>query len=303
VSSSSSIISLFPFARTSLQIFSPHFLNQLAMLLASPYLGLEFYSHILRKGLRNARPRLLWQSTPSLFPGSANGSDLSPAPVQSPPPTLPPSPPCAESAGVLVTLLLYAKKRHKPARSALSSITAPPTDVLTRAVRKVALRSLSWDASTPPLLSVSTVVGSTPRSMAPVPSAAKCSPPSVLLGTKTFPMPPTRASPKRPLRAQVLTQLCRPLQPGTVLVSLLLGNSPNLKLLNLFAARLHSLTSPPPFPAGTSLALVVASSVLSPVPTGASSLRLTTTWNFKCRQPQPQHRVLQHPNHSIILVV
>jgi len=156
----------------------------------------------------------------------------------------------------------------------------------TRAVRKGALRSLSWDAATPPLLSVSTVVGSMPLSMAPVPSAAKSSPPSVLLGTKTFPMPPTWASPKPPLRAQLLTQLCRPPQPGTVLVSLQLVNLPNLKPLNSFAARLHSLTSPPLFPAGTSLVLAAPSSVLAPVPTGASPLRPTTTWNFKCRQPQ-----------------
>ena len=238
-----------------------------------------------------------------MFPGSANPSDLSPARTRSPPPTLPPRPGSAQSAGVLVTLLHYAKKRHKPARSALSSITPPPTDVLTRAVRKGALRSLSWDAATPPLLSVSTVVGSTPHSMAPVPSAAKSSPPSVLLWTKTFPMLPTRASPKPPLRAKLLTQLCRPLQPGTGLVSLLLANPPHLKPLNLFAAHLHSLTSRPPFPEGTYLVLVAPSPVLAPVPTGASLLRPMTTWSFKCRPARPHHRVLHHPNHSIILVV
>ena len=78
-----------------------------------------------------------------MFSGLVNPSDLSPAPARSPPPTLPPSPRSAESAGVLVTLLLYAKKRHKPARSARSSITAPPTDVLTRAVRKGVFSKLS----------------------------------------------------------------------------------------------------------------------------------------------------------------
>jgi len=74
-----------------------------------------------------------------MFTGSANPSDSSPAPERSPPPTLPPNPHTAESAGVLVTLLLYAKKRHKRAQFALSSIIAPPTDVLIKAVRKGAL--------------------------------------------------------------------------------------------------------------------------------------------------------------------
>jgi len=238
-----------------------------------------------------------------MFPCLANPSDFSPAPARSPPPTLPPNSCSAESAGVLVTLLLYAKKWHKLARSALFSITAPPTHVLTRAVRKGALRSLSWDAATPPLLCVSTVVGNTPLAMAPVPSTVKSSLPSVLLGTKTFPMPPMRASPNRPLRVQLLAQLCRPLQPGMVLVSLPLANLPNLKPLNLCAARPPSLPSLPPSPAGTSLVLAGPSSALAPVLTGASPLRLPTTWNFKCRQPKPQHRVLHHPNHSNILVV
>jgi len=43
---------------------------------------------------------------------------------------------------LLVTLLPCAKKRHKPAQSALSSTTVPPTGLLIRAVRKEALRSL-----------------------------------------------------------------------------------------------------------------------------------------------------------------
>ena len=77
-----------------------------------------------------------------MFLGSANPSDLSPAPTQSLPPTLPPSLHSAGSAGALDTLLLYAKKRHKLPRSALSSITVLPTDVLTKAVQKVVLRSL-----------------------------------------------------------------------------------------------------------------------------------------------------------------
>ena len=74
--------------------------------------------------------------THSMFAGSANPSGFSPVPARSPPPTLPPHPRSAESAGVFVTLLLYAKKRHQLARSALSSIIALPTDVLIKAVRK-----------------------------------------------------------------------------------------------------------------------------------------------------------------------
>jgi len=164
-----------------------------------------------------------------MFPGSANPSGSSPASARSPPPTLPPNPRSVESAGVLVTLLHYAKKRHKLARSALSSIIAPPPDVLIKAVRKGASRSRSWDAATPPLLSVSTVVVSTPLSMAPVPSAAKSSALSVLLVTKTFPIPPIWATPKPPLKVQLFTPLYRPPQPGTVLVSLTPANLPNPK--------------------------------------------------------------------------
>ena len=166
---------------------SLHSLNQLAMLLTSPYLGLDSYSQIRLKGRRSAQPQWLWQSTRFMFPSSANPSHFSPVPARSLPPTLPPSSPSAGSAGALVTPLLYAKKRHKLAQSALSSIPVPPTAVLTKVVRKGALRSLSWDAAMPPLLCVSTVVVSTPHSMAHVLSAAKCTPLSVLLGTKTFP--------------------------------------------------------------------------------------------------------------------
>jgi len=99
-----------------------------------------------------------------------------------------------------------------------------------------------------PLLSVSTVVVSTPLLMAPVPSAAKSSPLSVLLGTKTFPMPPMWATPELPLKVQLFTQLYRALQPGTVLLSLPLANLPNPKPLSWSAARLPSLTSPLPSP-------------------------------------------------------
>jgi len=78
---------------------------------------------------------------------------------------------------------------------------------------------------------------------------------------------------------------------------------PRLRQSNLFAVHLPSLPSPLPFPAGISMVLAAPSSVLAPGPTGASPLRPTTTWSFKCRQARPQHRVLHHPNHSIILVV
>jgi len=190
----------------------PLFLNQSAILLTSPYLEVDSYIQIRLKGLRSAQPRWLWQSTHSIFPSSANPSGFSPAHTRSPPPTLPSYAHSADNAGLLVTLLLYAKKRHKRARSELPSIPVPPTDVLTKAVRNGALRSLSWDAATHPLLSASTVVVSTPLLMAPVPSAAKSSLLSVLLGTKTFLMPPMPASPKPPLRVQLLTQL-NPLLP------------------------------------------------------------------------------------------
>ena len=202
------------------------------MLLTSPYLGLDSCSEIWRKGLRRPQPRGLWRLTHFMFPVSANPSDFSPAPVRLLPPTLPPSLRSAESAGVLVTLLLNPKKRYKPARSALCSITILPTEVLTKAVRKEALRSLSWVAAIPPPLSVSTVVVSTPSSMAPVLSAAKSSPLSVLPGTKTFPMPPMRTSFKPPLRVQMLPLLYRLLQPVTALVPLPLANLPNPRLLN-----------------------------------------------------------------------
>ena len=165
------------------------------------------------------------------------------------------------------------------------------------------MKSRSWDAATPPLLSVSTVVVSTSHSIAPVPSAAKSSPHSVLRGTNTFPMPPMWAPPKPPLRVQLFTLLFQPLQPGTVLIFLPLANLPNPKLSNWFAAHLPNLTSPLPSPAAISLVLAAPSSEQAPVPTGASPRRPTSTWIFGCRQAQPQHRVLHHPNHSIILVV
>jgi len=237
-----------------------------------------------------------------MLPGSANPLGYSHAPAQSPLPTLPPNPHSAESAGVLVALLLYAKKRHNLARSALSSITAPPTEVLTKAARKGALPSPLWVAATPPPLSVSIVEVSMPLSMAPVPSAAKSSPLSVLPGSKTFLMPPMWATPKPALRVQRFTQLYRPLQPDTVLVSLPLANLRNLKTLILFAALPPTLALPPPSPAEISLVQAAPSSELAPVPTGASPYRPTSTWIFRCREAQPQHRVLHYPNYSIILV-
>jgi len=165
------------------------------------------------------------------------------------------------------------------------------------------LGSLSRDAETPPILSVSTAVVSTPRGMAPFPSAAKSSPLSVLLGTKTFPMPPMRASPQPPLRVQLLPQLCRLPQQGTGLVSPPQVNLRNPKLFNRFVVRPPSLTSPLRSPTGTSLMLAAPSSEQEVVPTGASPRRPTSTWSFRCRQAQPQHRVLLHPNHPNILVV
>jgi len=180
VSNSSFTIFLALFFRTSLLTSSLHCLNQSAMGLTSPYLGQDSCCQIRRKGPRSAQPHWLWRSTYFMFPGLANPSDLSSGPAQSPPPTLPPSSHSAASAGVLVTQLLYAKKRHKLARSALSSITVLPTDALTKALRKEAFRSVSYDVAMPPLLSASTVVASTPPSMASVPSTAKSSPLFVL---------------------------------------------------------------------------------------------------------------------------
>jgi len=219
------------------------------MRLTSPYLGLDSCSQIRLNGLRSRQPRWWWRLTHFRFPGSANVSDLSPTHVRSLPPTLPPSPRSAESGGALVTLLLYAKKRHKLARSALSCNTVWPTDVQTKAVLKEALRCLFWDAVMPPLLSVSNVVVSMPPSMAPVPFAAKSTPLSVLLGTKTFLMPPIRASFKPPLRVPLLPQLYRLPQPGMALISLPPVNLPNPKLLNSFTAHPPSLTLQLPSPA------------------------------------------------------
>jgi len=117
--------------------------NQSAMLLTSPFLELDSCSQTRRKGPKSAQPPWWSQSTHFMFPGLVNPSDFSLAPARSPPPSLPPSPPSAGSAVALDTLLLYAKKRHKLAQSALSSITVLPTVALTKAVRKEALRSLS----------------------------------------------------------------------------------------------------------------------------------------------------------------
>jgi len=157
----------------------------------------------------------------------------------------------------------------------------------------------------PPPLSALTVAVSMPLSMAPVLSVAKFSPLSVRPGTITYPMPPPprRAFFRQPLNIPLLPQPYRPLRLDTAPVSLPLVNLPSLRQSNPLAVHLPSLPSPLPFPAGISLVLAPPSSGLAPVPTGASPLRPTTTWNFKCRQAQPQHRVLHHRNHSIILVV
>ena len=110
-----------------------------------------------------------------------------------------------------------------------------------------------------------------------------------------------------PLQTTPQGPTARPTVPATPArhapVSLPLVSLPGMRQSNLFAVHLPSLPSLLPFPAGIFLVLVAPSSVLAPVPTGASPLRPTTTWNFKCPQAQPQHRVLHHPNHSIILVV
>ena len=132
----------FLFFRTNLLTSSLHCLNQSAMLLIFPYLGVDSCRQIRRRGLRSAQPQWLWRSTHFRFPISASPSDFCPVPAWSLPPTPLPSPLSAESAGGLVTLPPLAKKRHKPVQSALSFTTVPPTDVLTKAVRKEVLRSL-----------------------------------------------------------------------------------------------------------------------------------------------------------------
>jgi len=156
----------------------------------------------------------------------------------------------------------------------------------------------------PPLFE-STVAVSTPLLMAPVLSVAKFPPLPARPGTKTYRMlpPPTWAFFKQPLKVQLLPQPYRPLRLDMAPVSLPLVNLPSLRQLNSFAVHLPSLPSPLPFPAGIYLVLAARSSMLAPVPTGASPLRPTTTWNFKCRQAQPQHRVLHYPNPSITLGV
>jgi len=155
----------------------------------------------------------------------------------------------------------------------------------------------------PPPLSVSTVVASTPPSMAHVPSAAKSSPLSVLPGTKIFPTPPMWASLKPPLRVQLLLQSCLLPQPDTALVSLPPANLPIPRPLDSFGVPPTNLALPLPSPAGISLVLAAPSFELAPVPTGASPPRPTSTWILRCRQALPHHRVLHHPHPSIALVV
>jgi len=153
-------------------------------------------------------------------------------------------------------------------------------------------------------LSASIVAVSMPLLTALVLSVVKFSPLSARPGTKTYPMPPppTPAFFRQPLKVPLLPQPYRPLRLDMALSSLPLVSLPSLRQSNSYAVHLPSLPSPLPFPAGISLVLAAPSSVLAPMPTGASPLRPTTTWSFKCRQAQPQHRVLHHPNHSIILV-
>jgi len=142
VSNSSFTIFRFQFSQRSRLTFSLHSLNQLAMLLMSPYLGIDSFSQIRRRGLTSAQPRWLGQSTHFMFAVLVSPSTFSPSPARSPPPTQPPRPCCAESAGGLVTLLLSARKRHKAAQPALSSPPIPLTHVLTKAVLTGALKYL-----------------------------------------------------------------------------------------------------------------------------------------------------------------
>jgi len=154
----------------------------------------------------------------------------------------------------------------------------------------------------PPPLSASTVVVNTSPLIAPVLFVAKSSALSVYRGTKRNPMPLMRAILKPPLRVQLLPQPYPPLRLGMSPASLPLPNLPNPRQSSPFAAHLPSLASPVPFPAGITLVLAAPFSVLAPVPTRASPLRPTSPWKFRCRQAQPQHRVLHHPNSPRILV-
>ena len=149
----------------------------------------------------------------------------------------------------------------------------------------------------------STVVVSMPSLMAPVLSAVRSSPLFAHQGIKTYPMPPKRAFLRPPLRVKLPPQPYWLLKPGTVPIFLPLANPPNPRLLSSFAAHLPSLTSPPPSPAGSCLVVTAPSSRLVQVLTGASLRRVTSIWNFRCRQVQPQHRDLHHPNPFITLVV
>jgi len=146
-------------------------------------------------------------------------------------------------------------------------------------------------------LSASTVAVSMPLSMALVLSLVKFSPLSVRPRTKTYlmPPPPMRALFRQPLKVPLLSQPYRRLQLNMAPVSLPLVSLPSLRQSNTFAVHLPSLHSPLAFPAGIILVLIAPSSLLAPVPTGVSPPRPTTTWNFKCRQAQPQHTVLYSP--------
>jgi len=81
------------------------------------------------------------------------------------------------------------------------------------------------------------------------------------------------------------------------------SESTHPKTVKLVRSGSPSLSLPLLFPTAISLVLAAHSFELIQVPTGASLHRLTSTWIFRCRQAQPQHRVLHHSNHSIILVV
>ena len=179
------------------------------------------------------------------------------------------------------------KEEAKLAQSALSSITVPPTDVLTKAVRKGALRSLSWDAATTPLLSVSTAVVSTPLSMASRPMRREIlsalRPPSDqdspdapeaglpqttsqgLTAPPTVPATPARHGPRFPPASEST-------QPETV------------KLVRSASAESNLAA---PLPAGTSLVLAAPTSELAPVPTGVSPHRPISTWILDVEKPSP----------------
>ena len=248
VSNSSFITSHVLFSQTSLLTCFLNSLNQSVTLLTSPSLGLGSYSLIGRRGLRSAQLQLLLPSTHFMFPVWASPFVFSPVLALWLPPTPPPNLPSAGSAGVLVTLLACAKKRHKPAQSALSSTTVPPTGVLIRAVRKEASRSLWLDGAMPPPLSASIVAVSMPLWMGLVLSVVKFSPLSARPGSKTYlmPRPPTRAFLRQPLMIPQLPQPYRQLRRDMAPVSLPQVSLPSLRQSNSFAVHLPSLPSPLP---------------------------------------------------------